>query len=715
MLAAEDDRSGAMVAVVSYDFWQRRLAGSAAIVGRSIRLNGRVFTVVGALPKGANGLTVDISPDIRVPLAAGRALAREPRTDPNDFFSLQIFGRLRPGVTLVRAEAEIEPLLRTAYEDATIRANPALAKGSRQDGFDSRLRLESAGYGVSSLRAQFSRGLILLMAGVGLLLLMACANVACLLLARSAARSQEIGMRLILGAKPGRVARQLLTESLVLALPGGALGVLLTYACRPLLQAALPPIRDRMAVVQPLAMHIDVDLRVLGFAISASVLTALLSGLSPALRGARQDFSGALHGSRTTTAHLSGRSILVAAQIAVCVLLLAGASALVETFDRMRSMNAGFDRDHVVTFTIDPSLKAYPPERARLLSRQLLEKTRSLAGVDAASIASRGLMRGTGVKSTFGVTGAIIHSGDFLNSSLNSVTPGYFDAMGMHILSGRDFRWSDDDKQKPRKVIVNQAFVRHFFPDQNALGRLFGNKGPDGIAAAQNQIIGVASDARYRSLREEIQPTVYNPAVNGFDSTFVLHLRTRGRPESVIAPAREALRSLDPELPFIEVKTLREEVETSLWQERLVAGLSTIFGGLAALLAGIGIYGALDFAVKSRTREIGVRVALGADPWRVGRLIFGKTSCLSPRARPWASASTPRWRVGFTKCCTARRRRIRRLSDRPCSSSLRWPFSPLPLRYGAPFALILRPHCGMNESPRPLGCQECSEVLNQGL
>lgn len=630
VLAPDDDTSGRMHAVLSYDFWQRRFAGDPFIVGRNLRLNGRAFTVVGVLPRGVNGLNIDTSPAIRIPLNAGRLLLQQPGADTasTPFLHFQIFGRLRPGVTLERAEAEIGPLLRVVEQEALIREFPELARLPRKDVFDSRLRLEPAGKGVSSLRAQFAPGLILLMACVGLLLLMACANVACLLLSRSAARSQEIGIRLMLGASRWRVARQLITESLVLALLGGALGVLLAYTCMPLLLAALPPIRDRAAVLQPLAIDVAVNMRVLGFAILAGFATALIFGLLPAVRGARQDLAGFARGGRSTTARLSGRNILVVTQVAVCVLLLAGASVLVKTFERMRSMNPGFDRDRIVTFTIDPGLKGYKPERARLLSRQLLEQTRSLPGVIAAGIASRGLMRGTGVKATFGVAGWPISRNDFLNSSLNSVTPGYFDAMGMRIVAGRDFAWSDDNKQKPHKVIVNQAFVRRFFPGQNAVGRLFGGRGPDGLAVPDNQIVGVVSDAKYRSLREEIPPTVYSPVVNGFDFSFILHLRVRRQPASAIQPVRAALRSLDPELPFIEVRTLREEVETSLWQERLLAGFSSMFSCFAALLAGIGLYGALDFAVRARTREIGVRVALGADPLRVLQLLSKETLLL---------------------------------------------------------------------------------------
>ncbi len=212
------------------------------------------------------------------------------------------------------------------------------------------------------------------------------------------------------------------------------------------------------------------------------MLTALLFGLAPALRGAREDLAGSLRGNRTTTTRLAGQNILVAMQVALCVLLLAGSSVLIETFDRMRSMNPGFDRDHVITFTIDPGLKGYKPDRTKLFSRQLLEKTRALPGVITAAIAARGVMRGTGVKMTVGAAGTPISRNDFLNSSLNWVTPGYFDVMGMRILDGRDFTWAEDEKQKPSKVIVNQAFVHRFFRSQDALGKLFGAGGAEGLA-----------------------------------------------------------------------------------------------------------------------------------------------------------------------------------------------------------------------------------------
>jgi predicted permease len=628
VLGVEDDRTAAMNAVLSYGFWQRRYGGDTAILGRHITLRGRPFTVVGVSPEAFNGLTVDTSPDIRIPGAVARSVADvDPAAGP---LFAQIFARLRPGVPIERASNQADAFLREAYQEQLDRIFPqAMGSAPATSVNSSRLRLEPVVNGVSTLRAQFRRGLEVLMAGVALVLLIACANVAGLLLARSAARAREFGIRLALGAGPARIVRQLLAEGLLLALLGGVAGLLLTRACLPLLVRALPPIRDRSAVLQPLAVHVSINARVMGFAVAAALLTAVLFALSPALRCARADVASTLRGGRTTMRRLLSRKMLVAAQVGLCTLILMGAALLVETLDHMRSMNAGFDRDRVVTFTIDTSLRGYSPEQCRTLSKALLEKTNALPGVAAAGMASRAVMRGTGVKTTFGAAGTRINATEFLNSSTNAVTPDYFAAMGIHVVAGRDFNWFDRAGRVPRGEIVNQMFARHFFPGRNPIGARFGGAGPGGVAKADYEIIGVVSDAKYRSLREPVPPTVYSPAADGFDSEFILHVRTPLRPEAMIAPVREALRSLDPEMPIVEVRTLREEVEASLWQERLLAWLSAIFGAIAALLASIGLYGTLDYAVKCRTREIGVRMALGARPLRIVGLLSGEVLLLT--------------------------------------------------------------------------------------
>jgi predicted permease len=532
---------------------------------------------------------------------------------------------LRPGISFQAARTQVEAELRNPYDAAEAEIFPDIVKQT----LATRLDLQPVGNGVSQMREQFSGGLEMLMSGVALLLILACFNVAGMLLARAAAREQEIAVRMAIGAERRRVVRQLFSECLVLAAIGGFAGVLLSVVCLPLAVRALPQLRDRGAVLQTQAVHIGLDWRVLAFALAATLVTAVLFGLSPAWTGARSDLAGILRAARSTGRRHLLRRVMVVAQVAICTVVLIGAALLIRTFEHLRSMDPGFDQFHVLTFTVDPSMKGYRPEQTKALSRNLLDQVRSLAGVQNAAIASRGVMRGTGVKSTLGAAGAVIKREDFLNSSLNTITPEYFETMGMRIVQGRAFDRRDNDRKKPAPVIVNQALVKRFFGGRFAVGERLGSRGPNGVASPDNEIIGVVSDAKYRSLREEIPPTVYMPAGEGIPSQFVLNVRTRiERPEAMMGAVREVLRKIDPQLPFVEVNTLHQEVDRSLWQERLLAQLASFFGAIAIGLAALGLYGALDYAVKARRREIGIRVALGAAPPRIAGMLLTESLAL---------------------------------------------------------------------------------------
>ncbi|HXK05254.1 MAG TPA: ABC transporter permease [Verrucomicrobiae bacterium] len=610
--------------VISYDFWQRRFQADPGAVGRTIVLHGFPFTIAGVMPREFNGLSADNTPEVRASLAAIDQLARS--EGPNsiaphtrlDELQLDLAGRVKPGVTLRQAEAECLAMWRADVREQYAK-NPTGMEFELRRG----MSLDRLEFGVSIVRDKFGAAVRLLAAASGVLLLLVCANVAGLVLAGAAARRAEIAIRLALGATRGRLVRQMLAESLLLVAAGAAAGWLLAWIGAPLLARALPPIRDLATTPVAIAIDFHPDARVMLAAFAIALLTAVLIGLVPAISASRTNLDAVLRGVRASQAW-RGRSALVVLQVALCTVLLAGAGLLVRTLRELRAADTGLDTAHVVTFTTDPGLMGYTPAQSRALWVNLGARMRDLPGVLHVGAAARPLMRGSGFKTTVGLVGQAPSAADFLNTSINSVAPEYFESMGMRIVRGRGFRAADVGAAKPEPVIVNEAFVRRFLSGVEPIGQLFGT-GIGGPIVPDRQVVGVVSDAKYRGLREPMTPTFYSAADSGFS---VLCVRTRGTPEALIEPVRRAMAALDPALPFTEIHTLAQETEASVAPERVTATFAAAFGILAALLAAAGIYGLLAFAVEQRRREIGIRMALGARPSQIGTLLGRQTAVM---------------------------------------------------------------------------------------
>lgn len=615
--------------VLSYDFWRKRFGGDPQVLGRVVHFNGEPFVVVGVTRKGFSGISVDSGPDVRVPFIAGKLLTVDGSRlkDPRRCCLWEVAGRLRPGVTLDDAQAETVTSMQTAWEAATLARRP-LTEDDRRWIRNQRLRVERIDRGVSWLRERFSTGLLTLMGAVALLLLLACANVAGLLLARVAAREQETAVRLALGATRSRLVRQWMVESTVLALLGGVGGLLVTGACLPLFQGVVPPIRNLLTEQLPVTLHVQLDMRVFGFALLMCGSAAILAGLSPAWHASRTDLASSLKVGTSDPRRVRLRALLVGIQVAISTIVLANAGLMVETLHRLDRMNPGFDRDHVVTFTVDTALQKYNQEQARLLALRLLQETRNLPGVSSAAIAARGLMRGAGLRTTIGLPGSRVSVADGLNTDLNVVSPGYFETMGMRLLTGHTYDNRDLRGLKPEPVVVNQSFVGRFFPTGNAIGQRVGTGAGNNPVEPDFEIVGVVADAKYRSLREPSFPAMFECMRESGELQnlfFQLEVRTYGKPESVISSVEALLRRMDPRLPFREIHTLRDDVETSLWTEHTMARLGTSFSVLAALLAGIGLYGLLSYTLAQRRREIGIRMALGATASDIMRVTVLRT------------------------------------------------------------------------------------------
>jgi predicted permease len=615
--SAEDDQvyQGHPVVVLSYDYWMRRFNGDRGVVGSKMLVNNYPMTVVGVSAAGFSGLDPTRSPQIRVPILMMPVLTPEwtwLKMDDERSRWVQVFARLTPGYTVESAAAPLQTLfLQIRREEMTLPGAKDWTGYMREQFMKGQIRVAAADVGYSPIRNDFSLALLVLMGMVGLVLLIACANVANLLIARAFARQKEIAVRLSLGATRRQLVRQLLTESLLLALLGGALGLgLAVVMTRALL--AVVPVEGAPLMVQPTP-----NLSVLGFTALLTCATGIVFGLVPALRASRPDTWGTLKDTVGALAGTGGslflRKGLVAAQVALSFLLLFGAGLFVQSLQNLKGTNTGVQLDNLVTFQVAPALSGYDDDRTGQFYRQLQDRLRGAPGVTSVGYAAVAILAGDEWDSTMSVEGHTAKDGEDMQAFMNQPSPDYFKTLGIPILEGRDFTDRDSAKE-PAVAIVNKQFADHFFPGQSALGRHLGwGNGPQ--TKLNIEIVGVVANALYEGPREGVRRQVYIPSWGKQSRAF--YVRTATPSSAAFGTIRAMVRELDAGLPIYAMKTLEGQLDETLMTDHVVASLSAGFGALATLLAAIGLYGVMAFVVARRRKELGIRLALGADPGQV--------------------------------------------------------------------------------------------------
>ena len=628
----EEDQTpgGHPLVILSHDYWKSRFASDPAAVGKTIVVNGHDMTVVGVTAPGFRGVELEFVPQIFVPMMMKAQMTPfwDALKDRRSRF-VNAFGRLKPGVTREQAKASLAPFFKGVLEmEVKEAAFRNASVESRQSFLRNILDVLPGGQGRSYLRRQLETPLLVLMGLTAGVLLIACANVANLLIARAAAREKEIAVRLAVGAGRGRIVRLLLVESLVLAALGAACGVGLAYATDRVVFSLLP------SDASSLKLSPVPDLRILLFTTLVAGLTALVFGLVPALQAARPDLAPTLKDQAGAVAGSAGharlRKALVAVQVALSLLLLVGAGLFVRSLGNLRQLGPGFETERLLAFNVDPSLNGYRADKSRAFYQQLSLDLHALPGVSSAGLASMTILEDNEWDSSVTVEGHVAAPGEDVSPFMNSISPGYFKTLGVPIVAGRDFtvqdteqikHGSDEDDYAPRVVIVNEKFAQRYFGG-NALGRHVGF-GTDPGTPTDMEIVGVVKDIKYMNLKEEIPIQMFVPYLaSRYVGFMTVYVRTTLPPEQIVAMARARVKTLDPNLPVFGVRAMDERVTDSLLIERLIAGLSAAFGTLATLLACVGLYGVLAYNVSRRRREIGLRMALGAASSDVVRLIL---------------------------------------------------------------------------------------------
>lgn len=617
-------------AVISYNFWQRRFGGKADVLGIPIKLNGTTLTVIGVAARGFKGESGGQDPDLWIPvlmqplISPGRDWLHDDASHPiYKVIWLHAFGRLKPGATLASLQTEANVVFKGMMEAFYPPTLPAVQK---KEALSQRLVVHSARTGAFNGRDDLAIQLKILLAVAGLVLLIACANVANLLLARATARRREVGIRLSIGASRMRLFRQFLTESLLLSLLGGTAGLLFAFGgSRFLVRLLSDP-------EQQLSLSTGLDWRVLAFTGGVTLLTGIVFGLAPSLRASRTNVNFCLREAGQAAAYSRGRlnvaKSLVIGQVALSLLLVVGAGLFLRTLRNLQTIALGYPKEHLLQVDVDGVTPGYKGRGLSNFYREVAERLRALPGVRGATYSVLGLMTGGESNTHVEAEGFTPQRDEDRESRYDQIAPGYFAVVGIPLLLGREFG-PEDTATSARVIVVNEELAKRFFAGRNPIGlhlaRSFGDRSP-------MEIVGVVRNARSRSLRGEIPQRYYMPVDQGSEGklpeSIIYEIRTVGEPKSVVAMVRKAILGVNPDAPIGSAKSMDEVIEDYTVFPRLIARLCVIFGGLALLMAATGLYGVLSYSVARRTNEIGIRMALGAGKGNVIGMILRETSVL---------------------------------------------------------------------------------------